>query len=204
MKILKVKASDIVSFVHEGQLHYGEIGPGKRYTTPDLVHFEVYPIHETGPYFEYADDPVWVNYQDIATHQSVRNRKDFHNAWIALAFNPIVTDDHVCFEKMFDTECQISEKAFASLDHLYTSDDDDMSLRSIDSYSTVESLFSDDSFLVQSDVEEFEEHEPECDCEYCTVTRESVKWFDRDWKPKDLTENKVRSFIEYLENKYIN
>ena len=46
MKVLKIKASDIVSF-YDGMLQYGEVGPGKKHTDDDYE-FEVYPIRETG------------------------------------------------------------------------------------------------------------------------------------------------------------
>lgn len=206
MKVLKVKTADIVSFYDDNVLHYGEVGPGKRHTNNEFE-FEVYPIRETGlkGYYEYIEDPIWVNYNCIASHQSVRNRMDFQNAWISLEFNPIITQDNVYFERLFenqnDSEPSEYSRAFGNVDDMYTSEDDDnMSLRSADTYSTEEDSTDDESFIVHSECESCDASE--CDCEYCVITRESVKWCDRDWKPKDPTEKKVRSFIEYLENKY--
>ena len=213
MKVLKIKASDIVSF-YDGMLQYGEVGPGKKHTDDDYE-FEVYPIRETGleGYFEYMEDPIWVNYSSIVTHQSVRNRMDFQDAWISLEFKPVITDDNIYLERLFEIEPSElpMSRAFDNVDELYTSDDDDnRSLRSVDTYSTEEDSLSsdDDSFIVHSDhdsetIEECDrETSEECDCDYCKVTRESVKWCDNDWNPKDPTEKKVQSFIEYLENKY--
>lgn len=204
MHVLKLKASDIISFVWDEQTYYGEIGPGIRKTL-ESVSFEVYPIHETpgAGYYEYAEEPVWVDYRHIEQHFRVRNKYDFHHAWISLDFNPMVTEDnHVYFERMncSNDEINRTNKPFAILEDLYMTDNDDESLRSVDTYSTEESEDSVLSDFIDDNLVEV--HENECDCVYCTATRESVKWFDRDWKPNDQTETKVKSFIDYLERKY--
>lgn len=201
MQVLKVKASDILAFHTDAGTEHGEVGPGIQKTL-ESVSFEVYPIRETvgQGYYEYAEEPVWVDYRNIEQHFRVRNKYDFHHAWIALDFNPIVSEDHVYFERMHcsDEQNRITNP-FATLEDLYMTDNDDESLRSADTYSTEE---SEDSVLSDFIDDSLEVHENDCDCVYCTATRESVKWFDRDWKPSDETESKVKSFIEYLERKY--
>lgn len=205
MQVLKVKASDIIAFHVDTRTEYGEIGPG-RTRHSGSVWFEVYPIHktvkdETQSYYEYAEEPVWVDYRQIEQHFRVRNKYDFHQAWISLDFNPMVSDDHVYFERMQCCGDPIpNSKPFETLEDLLMTDNDDESFRSVDTYSTEASEDSALSDLIDDNIDEIHEHD--CDCVYCTTTRESVKWFDRDWKPMDETESKVKSFIEYLERKY--
>lgn len=201
---LKVKCSDIVSFSYPPSdcCHYGEIGPGRKHDDEGSMWFEVYPVRRSSKdRFTYTT-PVWVQHTWIRQHFSVRKVDDFHKAWIAFGFNPVViADADVVFELLFDEPIDTPNAIlFRSVNDLFEREDDDRSLRSVDTYSTDESE-DDESFITYTDSES-EEHEHECECDHCEKTKQSVAWFDRDWKPTDETEIKVKSFIEYLEHKY--
>ena len=192
---MRVKCSDIVSYMLEDSCCYGEIGPGRKRDN-DVVWYEVYPVQKASEHYAYASTPVWVAHTWIRQHFSVRKVEDFHKAWIAFGFNPVVDADDIVFELLFDEPITHETPLETDTDMLET--DDDESLRSADTYSTMLTE-SEDSFIAES---EQHEHEHECDCEYCDATKQSVRWFDREWKPTDETERKVKTFIEYLEQKY--
>lgn len=183
-------------------MRYGEVGPGRKRDN-DVMWFEVYAIERSDGLYAYSTEPVWVDHTRICKHFSVRKAEDFHKAWISLDFQPIVRENDVVFEPMFDNVLETTPTSFLfdSVENLFEEDNDNASLRSVDSYSTEESEDDEtDSFIVYSDTES--EHEHDCECEYCDTTKQAVTWFDRDWKPTDETEIKVKNFIEYLEQKY--
>lgn len=200
-RVCKVRSSDIVAYCLPLEtISYGEVGPGRKRDN-HVVWFEVYPIErQPGGIYAYRTEPEWVDHTRICKHFSVRKAEDFHMAWISLEFKPIVSENDVVFEPLFeDLSNNNTTPLFDSMENLFEEDDDDASLRSVDSYSTDESDYETDSFIAESEQHESDQY---CECEYCDTTKQSVKWFDRDWKPTDETEIKVKTFIEYLEQKY--
>ena len=202
-----IKTGDIVAFVttDEQTTAYGEIGPGKRYLDDRSVVFEVFPMEQ----LKYADSQQ-IDFRQITKHFPVRRAHDFYKAWVSLGYNPVVDSDKVRFEPLFEKEhTEEPVYLFKNLEALFEQEesDDNRSLRSVDSFSTILSSETEtDSFVVESPTEDEnlvdEFHEHDCDCTFCTTTKDSVRWFDQQWRPTDDTESKVKSFIEYLENKY--
>ena len=196
-----IKTGDIIAFVTDEQTTaYGEIGPGKRYLDDRSVVFEVFPMEQ----LKYADSQQ-IDFRQITKHFPVRKAHDFYKAWVSLGYNPIVDSDEVRFEPLFgESSTEEPVFLFKNVEELFEQgeSDDNRSLRSVDSFSTILSSET-DSFVVESLTEDFDEfHEHDCDCTFCTTTKDSVRWFDQQWRPTDDTESKVKSFIEYLENKY--
>lgn len=200
-----IKTGDIVQFItsNDQTVGHGEIGPGKTYHDEHSVSFEVFPMEQ----FKYADSQQ-IDFRQITKHFPVRKARDFYKAWVSLGYNPIVDSDEVLFEPLFEnntTEEPVTEPVFLfkTVEDLWgeQESDDNRSLRSVDSFSTVFSSETEtDSFVVEDPQDEFHEHD--CDCTFCTTTKDSVRWFDQQWRPTDDTESKVKSFIEYLEEKY--
>jgi hypothetical protein len=207
-KVIKVRSSDIVAYdrqvVDTLILSYGEVGPGRTHEE-DTVWFEVYPIVPLmANVYKYSEESIWIPHTRIRKHFSVRKANDFYKAWVSLEFNPIVDENEVFFEPLFEQQEQQEQQEqeggclFESVESLFEDDDDNQSLRSVDTFSSMDDTESADSFITDYG----DEHESGCECDHCRSTRQAVTWFDREWKPTDETENKVKTFIEYLEHKY--
>lgn len=186
---MKIKCGDIVYFLHG----FAEVGPSKRHLDEKM--YEVYPIETSGDFYMYAD-PIWIPKSSIAEHYSVRNRHDFHHAWISLGFQPEIGEDEVRFRKMFEHE-HTDEGAVESLSS--ESSDTSSDIRSNCSWSTEESG-SCGSFVTDTCESEHACEEPDCDL--CKSIRDDAQWFRRAWHPNDPTEAAIKRFIENIEEKY--
>lgn len=212
---LIVRTSDVISY-HDTDANIikcGEVGSHK-YDTNDNVLFMVYPLipnKKSDSRYVYAEDHMWVDMNNIVEHFSVRKAVDFYNAWISLGFQATVNDDDtITFELIFEEHNNDSlpeniQYKFRDKSSGWETEDDNESLRSVDTYSTdsESDLSSVGSFIVES-VESVETsgHTP-CDCDHCKATDGAVDWFNRRWHPPpNSTEMKVKSFIERLEERY--
>jgi len=210
MKTPKVKSAHIISFMESSKRQlYGEVGNEKRYVD-DTIYFEVYTITKQpeNTLYEYAHESIWVNMSTIVEHYPVGNSNDFYKGWICLGFKPIVSSTTVNFEKIF-TDCippsELNFK-FLQMEDILVEEDDNESLRSVDSFSTFDSIDSDvnslDSFIVNSQDGE-EQATNACECSFCIDVKQSVEWCDNSWVPADATAQKVKTLLENLEAKYV-
>lgn len=201
---MKIKCGDIVflPFFEEYAHRFGEIGPGKHKSNEHTI-YEVYPLKPTADgidTFEYDTESLWIDKKSIAEHYTVKDREDFILAWTSLGFDTIITDNDITFARMFEhtfepdpeTDCKESLSSVSS-------DDDDV--RSNDTYSTLYSESSTDSFVV-TDTEE-EPLKPEiCECSFCDTSSTS-QWFDRQWNPRNGSEeHHIKNLIQNIEEKY--
>lgn len=198
---MKIKCGDIVflPYVDEYEQRFGEIGPGK-YKSDEHTVYEMYPLKLTDIIgtFEYATDSVFIDKKSIAEHHTVKDRADFILAWTSLGFDPIITDNNVTFSLMFEHTYEADSECVESLSSASSDDDDDV--RSNDTYSTLLSDSSTDSFVI-TDTEDPQTPEI-CECSFCD-TSSTNQWFDRQWNPTNGSEeHNIKSLIQNLEAKY--
>lgn len=219
----KYKTSDLVAFdavLTErgvpivGNVSFGEVGPGKKRIVAmegEMYYiYEVYPIklmeHDANMYmYEEYELPLWVDERHIVDHHTVRNTSGFHKGWIRMGFQPDVDRDadYVRLERIFPDELEYH--AGADPDPLTSDHDDEESLRSADSYSTVSEDSSEmhNSFIVECSAAGAEEATNTCVCEFCLDMAESSKDFDRKWNPEEgSVESRVKAVISNIESKY--
>jgi hypothetical protein len=192
---MKIKCGDIVFLPHVPETHFGEVGPGK-FRESETVLYEIFPLVPDEGYFVYGDS-CWVPKEAIGEHYTVKSNEDFHYAWISLGFQPLVSENDVRFEKLFDHEHIVDSDC---VDSLSSDSDSVVSMRSNDSWSTQEDDVSEtDSFIDREDTV----HETSCPgCDMCQERQDTEYWFRRDWHPTDPTESAVKSIIERIEEKY--
>jgi hypothetical protein len=236
----KCKTSDLIAFdgVHTmkctpivGNISFGEVGPGKKRINQNngevYYMYEVYPIklmeHHENVYMydeEESRTPLWVDERHIVDYHAVRNSKGFHKGWIRMGFQPDVDHDTDCvrFQRLFPDEQEYNNAPLTDPDARgYDSSsehDDEGSLRSADSYSTLSESDSDDctdtddSFIVEDVVEctataEFGTETKPCVCEFCTDMAKSSKDFDQKWHPEEGSiASHVKQIISNIESKY--
>lgn len=197
---MKIKCGDIVflPYFEKYEQRFCEIGPGK-HKSDEHIMYEVYPLKltENGT-FEYDTEPFYVDKKSIAEHHTIRNREDFAVAWTRLGFEPIITDNHITFERVFEHTFEPDNDCVESLSSV-SSDDDD--IRSNDTYSTICSESSMDSFV--TDTEETLLEKPDiCECSFCE-TSSTTKWFDRQWNPTSGSEeHHIKKLIQHIEETY--
>jgi hypothetical protein len=190
---MKIKCGDILFLPYLPE-QFVEVGPGKR--RDDTVHYEVFPIVNKGAFYEYDQESIWIPKKAIGEHYSVFDKEDFHNAWVSLGFEPVPQNDTVRFNRMFEYEMTTND----CKESLSTDSDTQSDLRSVCSWSTIES----DSTL--SIITNHEESDHDCTIENCVVCediRDTKRWFRHAWYPStDPTECAVKRIIENIEEKY--
>lgn len=194
---MKIKCGDIVFIPHVPETHFGEVGPGKMRERTEVL-YEIFPLVPAEEGFFVYGDSCWIPKKTIGEHYCVRSNEDFHHAWISLGFQPLVSEDQVRFEKLFEHEHVVDEDCVDSLSS--ESETESGSFRSNDSWSTEEEEdLDEDSFIDDASSEH------QCclpDCTVCQERRDTEYWFRRDWHPTDPTETAVKSIIERIEEKY--
>ena len=192
---MKTKCGDIVFLPYVPETHFAEVGRGKLREEGN-VFYEVFPlVSSEGNRFVYGDS-CWIPKKAIAEHYTVRSNEDFHHAWISLGFQPLVSENDVCFEKLFDHELVVDNDC---VDSLSSESESIVSIRSNDSWSTEGDLSETDSFIQDDDLE----HNSNCQgCAFCQERRDTERWFRYDWHPNDPTETAVKTVIERIEEKY--
>lgn len=201
---MKIKCGDILFLPHVPETHFAEVGPGKMRERTEIL-YEIFPLvpEEEEGFFVYGDS-CWVPKKAIGEHYSVRTKEDFHHAWISLGFQPIVSENQVRFEKLFDHEHIVDSDC---VDSLSSASDTGSSIRSNDSWSTEynESLDEDLSDFIEDSSTQDHPCAACCttsDCTVCQERQDTERWFRRDWHPTDPTETAVKSIIERIEEKY--
>lgn len=192
---MKIKCGDILFALED---LFVEVGPGKVRSETELL-YEVFPIKQMkdSDLYEYAEEPIWIPKTSIAEHYTVRDKEDFFHAWISLGFEPIPEKDFVRFRR-FELHEHVPPSDSESLSSESESAD---SIRSHDSYSTIETISESDSFITLTETPQ-ETTEQECHCELCESRQDTERWFRRAWCPTDPTEQAVKRLIENIEEKY--
>lgn len=192
---MKIKCGDIIFCPYVEDANFNEVGPGKMRDSGN-VFYEIFPLVPVDDYFVYGDS-CWIPKKAVAEHYTVRSNEDFHHAWISLGFQPIVSENDIRFEKLFDHE-HITDEYY--VDSLSSSSETESEIRSNDSWSTNDSDSEYDSFVDDSEVVNH------CccgeNCQTCQERQDTERWFRRDWYPTDPTENAVKTIIERIEQKY--
>ena len=192
---MRIKCGDVIFLPHVSDTHFAEVGPGKM-RERDSVLYEIFPIVPEEGFYVYGDS-CWIPKKAIGEHYSIRTKEDFHHAWISLGFQPLVSENDIRFEKLFDHEHIVDDDCVDSLSS--ASDTETGSIRSNDSWST--DLDQD----LDQDLDDFiEDCSVPCtsNCTMCQERQDTERWFRRDWHPTDPTETAVKSIIERIEEKY--